>query len=149
MHISYDMVYADFLSKISEYSFLSIPEEDRTEMLFGFMKRALVQFKKNCKYDLISSMDDEQKVFNIEVSEDDADDLIDIISEGMIVQWLKPYYYRQELLESVLNTKDFTSYSPAELLLRVGDAYRGAQKTFTQRIREYSYNNGRLSDLHI
>ncbi len=149
MHISYDMVYSDFLAKISEYSFLSIPEEDRTEALFGFMKRALVQFKKNCKYDLSSSMNDEKKEFDIEIPEGEIDDLVDIISEGMVVQWIKPYYHRQELLESVLNTKDFTSYSPAELLLRVGDAYRESQKNYTQRIREYSYNNGRLSDLHI
>ena len=67
----------------------------------------------------------------------------------MIVQWLKPYVYRQELLENTLNTKDYTTYSPAELLHRVGEAYKKAQKDYVQAIREYSYNNGKLSELHL
>ena len=67
----------------------------------------------------------------------------------MLVQWLKPFVYKQELLENVLNTKDFTTYSPAELLMRVGNAYSKAQKDYTQKIREYSFNHGDLTDLHL
>ena len=85
----------------------------------------------------------------VDVKEEDEDELIEIISEGMVVQWLKPYVYKQELLENVLNTRDFTLYSPAELLLRVGNAYAKAQKDYTQMIREYSYNHGDLTVLHL
>ena len=67
----------------------------------------------------------------------------------MVVQWLKPYVYKQELLESTLNTRDFTAYSPAELLRRVGDAYTKAQKDYIQMVREYSYNHGDLTVLHL
>ena len=67
----------------------------------------------------------------------------------MLIQWMKPYVYKQDNLENVLNTRDFTTYSPAELLLRVGNAYAKAQKDYTQMIREYSYNHGDLKDLHI
>jgi len=67
----------------------------------------------------------------------------------MVVQWLKPYVYKQELLENVLNTKDFSTYSPAELLLRVGNAYAKAQKDYLNMIREYSFNHGDLTDLHL
>ena len=56
---------------------------------------------------------------------------------------------KQELLENSLNTADFTTYSTAELLLRVGNAYAKAQKDYTQMIREYSYNHGDLSELHL
>ena len=65
------------------------------------------------------------------------------------MQWLKPYAYSQEILENVLNTRDFTTYSPAELLMRVGNAYEKAQNDFTRMIREYSYNHGDLTDLHL
>ena len=54
-----------------------------------------------------------------------------------------------QLLQNVLNTRDFTQYSPAELLLRVGNAYAKAQHDYTQMIREYSYNHGDLGDLHL
>lgn len=149
MSISYDLFTGAFLSKISEYEFLKLTEEDRTEIIDGYMKRAIANFKKNCKYDLSSTSDDMIREFSIDVDDEDMDELADIISEGMIVQWLKPYTYKQELLENILNTRDFTTYSPAELLYRVGNAYSKAQKDYTQMIREYSYNHGDLSDLHL
>lgn len=149
MRIPYDSFLGAFLSKISEYDFISLPDEDRNAIVDGYMKRAVATFKKNCKYDLSSNSDDESREFAVDIPETDADELIDIISEGMVVQWLKPYVYKQELLENTLNTRDFTTYSPAELLHRVGEAYKKAQRDYTQAIREYSYNNGKLSDLHL
>ena len=149
MSIPYDSLLGAFLSKISEYDFISLPEEDRNAIVDGYMKRAVKKKKKNCKYDLSSNADDESREFAVDIPETDADELIDIISEGMVVQWLKPYVYKQELLENTLNTRDFTTYSPAELLHRVGEAYKKAQRDYTQAIREYSYNNGKLSDLHL
>ncbi len=62
----------------------------------------------------------------------------------MIVQWMKPLTYRQENLEAFLNTKDFSSYSPAELLLRVGNAYATAKRNYINMMREYSYVHGDL-----
>jgi hypothetical protein len=53
------------------------------------------------------------------------------------------------ILQNVLNTRDFIQYSPAELLMRVGNAYTQAKKDYTQMIREYSFNHGDLSDLHL
>lgn len=149
MSVSYDIFTNAFLSKVSEYDFLSLPESDRESIVDGYMKRAITAFKKNCKYDFTSTANDEDRVFNVDVPNKDVDELAEVISEGMIVQWLKPYVYKQELLENVLNTKDFTTYSPAELLMRVGNAYSKAQRDYTQAIREYSYNNGKLSDLHL
>lgn len=148
MGISYDILTNAFLSKITEFELFQLPEYDRNDVVEGYMKRAVAAFKKICRYDL-SLCDDDLKEFSDDFLEEDVDEIIDIISEGMVVQWLKPYVYRQELLENVLNTSDFTTYSPAELLLRVGNAYSKAQKDYTQMVREYSYNHGNLSELHI
>ena len=147
MTISYDAIIKIFLSKITDFDFLQFPEEDRTSTADGYMKRAVVAFKKVCKYDL-TAYDDALRLFTEDFDEADIDELLDIISEGMLIQWLKPYVYNQELLENALNTTDFTTYSPAELLLRVGNAYAKAQKDYTQMLREYSYNHGNLSELH-
>lgn len=149
MGIPYDVFAGAFLSKITEFEFLQLAEEDRTSIVDGYMKRAISAFRKNCKYDLTSTADDALREFSVNIADADIDELVDIISEGMVMQWLKPYVYKQELLENVLNTRDFTTYSPAELLLRVGNAYAKAQKDYTQMIREYSYNHGDLSDLHL
>lgn len=148
MSISYDAITHAFLSKITEFEFLQIPEEDRTSIIDGYMKRAITAFKNVCQYDL-SLCDDVLREFTDDFDQADIDELLDIISEGMVVQWLKPYLYKQELLENALNTADFTTYSPAELLMRVGNAYEKAQKDYTQLVREYSYNHEDLSELHI
>lgn len=148
MNISYDTIIDAFLNKITEFEFVELFEKDRIEIIDGYMRRAVNQFKKNCKYDL-TKKDELSREFTDDFSEEEIDEIVDIISEGMIVQWLKPYVYKQELLENTLNTNDFSTYSPAELLLRVGNAYSTSQKDYTQMIREYSYNHGDLTDLHI
>lgn len=149
MSIPYDLFAEAFLGKISEFNFIQLAEADRTAVVDGYMKRALSAFKKNCKYDLFTTCDDTTRCFMVEIPSSDIDEIADIVSEGMIVQWLKPFVYKQELLENALNTRDFTTYSPAELLLRVGNAHNNAQKDYIQKIREYSFNHGDLTDLHL
>lgn len=149
MSIPYDTFIGAFLGKITEYELNALQEVARDETVYGYMKRAISGFKKNCKYDLTTTRNETDKVFNVDIPDEDIDDIVDIVSEGMVVQWLKPYVYKQELLENAINTRDFTTYSPAELLMRVGNAYDKAQKDYLQMIREYSYNHGDLSDLHL
>lgn len=149
MSISYDVFTGAFLSKITEYDLLELNELDRSMTVDSFMKRAISSFKKICAYDLTGTANDELREFDIDIADEDLDELVDIISEGMVVQWLKPYLYRQEILENLLSTRDFSTYSPAELLLRVGNAYAKVQRDYTQMIREYSYNHGDLTDLHL
>lgn len=149
MGIPYDVFTGAFLSKVSEFEFLKLDDNTRTETIDGYMKRALSRFRKNCKYDLFTTGDDDTRQFDISITEDDLNEILDIVSEGMVVQWLRPYVNQQELLQNVLNTKDYTQYSPAELLMRVGNAYAQAKKDYTQMIREYSFNHGDLTDLHL
>lgn len=149
MSVPYDKFTGAFLSKVSEYEFVNLKDFERNGLIDGYMKRAIAAFKKICKYDLSTTGDDIIREFDIDVDDGDLDELVDIISEGMIVQWMKPYTYKQENLESVLNTKDFMTYSPSELIMRIGNAYAAAQKDFTNMMREYSYNHGDLADLHL
>ena len=149
MNILYDNLHGAFLSKIAEFDLMELPEENRIDLVDGYMKRAVSEFRKNCRYDLFTTQDDEARLFTEEVADEDADELIDIISEGMVVQWLKPYLFRQEVLENAMNTRDFTTYSPATLLMRLGEAHTTALNRYTQMIREYSYNHGDLSQLHM
>lgn len=148
MSVPYDVFTGAFLSKVTELNF-PVRDYERNGMIDGYMKRAIAAFKKICRYDLSSTADDVVREFSVDVETDDMDELADIISEGMLVQWLKPYVYKQENLENVLNTKDFSTYSPSELLLRIGDTYKSAKKDFVAMMREYSYNHGDLSDLHL
>ena len=149
MSVSYDLFAGAFLAKISEYEFIQLPAADRNTIVDGYMKKAIAAFKNNCEYDFTSTANDETRSYDIDIKSTDIDELTEIISEGMVVQWLKPYYYQQELLQNAISTRDYATFSPAELLKRVGDAFQKVQKDYVQMIREYSYNHGDLSDLHI
>lgn len=149
MNIPYDLFDAAFLSKITEYDFIRFDDEDRTKIVDDYLKRAITAFRKNCKYDFTATENDEDRVFDVDVASEDVDELVEIISEGMLVQWLKPFVYRQENLENALSTRDYSVFSPAELLMRVGNAYSKAQKDYTQMIREYSFNHNDLTVLHL
>ena len=124
-------------------------EYERNHLIDGYMKRAIAAFKKVCKYDLTTTADDMVREFDTDIEAEDLDEIVEIVSEGMLVQWMKPYTYKQENLESVLNTRDFTTYSPSELLLRISATYAAVRKDFTNMMREYSYNHGDLSSLHL
>ncbi len=149
MSISYDVFTNSFLSKITEYDFLELTKEERENVVDNYMYKSINAFKEVCQYDLMSHRNISERQFDIDIPESDIEEIADIVSEGMVAQWIKPYVYNQEQLQNVLNTRDFTTYSPAELLMRVNGTYKDVQKNFINMIREYSYRHGDLSVLHI
>lgn len=149
MSVPYDKFTEAFLSKVTEFEFVNMRDFERNGLIDGYMKRAISAFKSVCQYDLSSTADDVIREFNVDIPAEDIDEIVEIVSEGMLVQWMKPYTYKQENLELVLNTRDFTTYSPTELLNRISTAYAKAQKDFVSMVREYSYNHGDLTDLHL
>lgn len=149
MSVPYDKFTEAFLQKVTEYEFIRLSDYERNHLIDGYMKRAVAAFKKVCKYDLATTADDVVREFDVDIEAGDLDEIVEIVSEGMLVQWMKPHTYKQENLESVLNTRDFTTYSPSELLMRISAAYAAARKDFTNMMREYSYNHGDLTDLHL
>ena len=148
MGVSYDLFTAAFLGKVTEYDFIPLEQYNRNSIVDGYMVRACAQFNKICKYDLLAR-DDAVREFMTDIPDDEIDEIVDIVSECMLVQWMKPYMYRADNLENVLNTADFSAYSPAELLYRITSAYKMAKRDFTNMMREYSYNHGDLSDLSL
>lgn len=141
MSVPYDMFINAFLGKVTEYDFINLDEYDRNNIVEGYMKRACSQFDKICKYNL-TDQDDIVRRFNIDIPDDEIDEILDIVSEGMLVQWMKPYVFKQDNLVQLLNTKDFTAYSPAELFRQVNSAYSSVSKNFTNAMRELIISSG-------
>lgn len=150
MDISYDRFTEAFLHKITEYDFCRLPQEDRQAIVDGYMKRACAKFSEVCKYDIVTG-DDENRIYTVDdtITDDEIWEIIDIVSEGMVYQWFKHFFNKQENLENMLTTNDYSRYSPAELTYRITNAYKNIQKDFTNMVREYSYRHGDLTDLWI
>lgn len=148
MGVSYDVFAKAFLEKVKEYDFLSLEEASRTELVDDYMKRACSRFNRVCAYDIVTG-DDNARELDADIPPDEIDEIADIVSEGMLEQWLKPQMYKQENYENMLNTTDFNGFSPAELLYRITSAYNACKRDFRNAINDYSYNHGDLTDLHL
>lgn len=149
MEIKYDVFAGAFLAKITEYNYAWMDAETRESIVDSYMKWACSEFNRLCKYDLCHG-DDKTRTFTIDgITSGELDEIVNIVSDGMLVRWLQQYVYKQENLENMLNSSDFSAYSPAELTYRLNTAYTTCRKTFFDEMNHYSYNHGDLSDLHL
>lgn len=148
MGVPYDVFSGAFLGKITERNF---PQDRHLTMKIvdGYMKRAIAQFKHICLYDLSTTGDDVVREFKVSIESGDLEELADIISEGMLVQWMKPYVNRSDSYENLLSTRDYTVHSPSELIKAMRADYTDTRRAFMNMMREYSYNHGDLTELHL
>ena len=140
MATEFDAVYGIFLAKVSDYDLADMVETDAKAIMSDYMKQAIGKFGESCKKDLTSVT---QTGF--------TDDLtyfeIDIISELMVEAWCKPRLYNLDLLRNKLSTKDFTTFSPANLLDKVREVYEQSHKRARSMINEYSFRENDIGEM--
>lgn len=137
---AYTTIYNSFLDKVNDYDLADMTAELAQTSMRGWLNQAVVRFLESCKKDLTQT---EEGGFT-----EDLDLMeIDILTEGMVEAWLKPIRNNLDLLRNALNTKDFTTYSPANLLDKVNDTYSMAHANFLSRIKEYSFIRNDVGDL--
>lgn len=149
MALSYDDLTRAFLSKVAEYDFAQMLSEDREEIVDGYMKSAVAHFSRITRLPIAPTANDYVREYEYELEEDVYEETVEIISTGMVVQWLTPFLYTQDLLERSLNTNDFTQYSPAELLKQIKSTRADASKEFRNSCKDLSYSLGDLTELHM
>lgn len=149
MTVSYDIFTEAFLSKVTEYRFPNFTETNRQALVDGYMKRACAKFGEVCKYNIMDG-DDDTRTFELgDIGAGELAEIADIVSEGMLVQWMKPYVFMQKNLEMILVTSDHSVHSQAELLNRITGLYTLCNENYVNMVREYSYRHGNLAELHV
>ena len=141
MATPYSDVIDIFLIKVSDYDLPKLEELEREEIVSSYMKSACSKFK-SCKVNL-DDVNDELKQFNQSLTFD----IIDIISEGMITEWLKPKVMNSEILKNSLSTKDFSLYSPANLLKEMRETLKISKADYRSMINDYSFKNADFTKL--
>lgn len=145
MATSYSEIYQAFMYKIEGYKLTMLLIEDREKIIGIYMTSVCRKIQSKCKkYVNLTDRDDELQQFNTDIDED----MIDIIAECMITEWLKPKIYSDELLESRLNTKDFTEFSPAKLIEHTRYVYEMSVKASTAMVNNYTYSHGDIADVN-
>lgn len=144
MSTKYSEVFSVFLGKIKEYNYIDLDEDDVENEIMSYLNLSCSKFDEVCKKDLFDR-DEENLCFNDTLTFRE----IDIITDGMVCYWLKPYVYCSDNLSNILSSKDFSLYSPANLLKEIKGVYTDITIDFEQNIKDYSYTFGDIGGLHI
>ena len=140
MATDFSVVYGSFLGKVTDTDLSDMTEANANSVMSDLLKQATVKFSESCKKDLSNVT---QTGFV-----DDLDDYeIDILSELMIEAWYKPHVNYTDLLRNKLSTKDFTTFSPANLQKENRESYELAHKRARSMINEYSFRMNNIGDL--
>jgi len=139
MPTPYATVYKKAMSKITEPEFLDMLTEEREEMLYEYMQSACADFNRLCKQDL-TDVDDELQQFNADLDPT----VIEVLAYGICYYWLEPIVLNSDNFRLFLNTKDFNTASPANLLSKAQDIRDYNLKLFYHKMRAYSYHNNSL-----
>ena len=140
MATDFSVVYGSFLGKVTDTDLSDMTEANANSVMSDLLKQATVKFSESCKKDL-SNVTQTGFVDNLDNYE------IDILSELMIEAWYKPHVNYTDLLRNKLSTKDFTTFSPANLQKENRESYELAHKRARSMINEYSFRMNNIGDL--
>lgn len=142
MATPYSDVIDVFLGKVNDYDLPKFTDTEKVDIVTGYLKSACRKFYKICVIDL-TDRDDNLAQFNQTLD----DEVIEILSELMMVEWLKPKMLSSENLKNCLSTKDYVLFSPANLLNAVRETYELCKKDTKSSINNYSFVHADFNEL--
>lgn len=138
----FDDIYSRAISRFSDYDFLQISSSSREAILERYLYSAISDFERVCLFDL-SNIDLVNKAFV-----DDLDnESIEILALGIDYYWFSAKVQNSELLRNSLSTKDYTFFSPANLLRELRNVRNDLKSELKHRITTYSYDHGDIAGL--
>lgn len=158
MATTYSVIYDAFLDKITDPDLLSLADDVREDTKRAYLEYAV----KKCKRYVGDVNLDERTVVDVEPTSeyyddchpyegafeaDLSDEVVVMLTEYMVEAWLKPYLHNADLLRLHMNTKDFNTTSPANLVEKIGIRYDEARRRARSLRNEYTYVVNDISSL--
>lgn len=140
MATEFSVIYGSFLSKVTDNDLADMTEEAANIVMSDLLQQAIVKFSESCKKNLADT-DSTGFVDDLDIYE------VDILSELMVEAWYKPHLNFTELLRNKLSTKDFTTFSPANLQKENRESYELAHQRARSMINEYSFRMNNIGEM--
>ncbi len=141
MATPYEVIFNKFLSKISDYEYINLSENELYDELEDFLKSSIPKFTTARK--LLSNRDETLKQFN-----SDLDDyVVETLVTLMMVEYLSPKIYESSLLKQSLSSKDYAMYSQANHIKQITDLRDKKKQEAKRMVTEYTYLNLNMDDL--
>lgn len=150
MATAYSVIYDAFLDEITDPDLLLLADDVQDSIKRSYLEYAV----KKCRdytddvdlslrtvidVDPTSEYYDAYNPYEDAFEADLPDDVIVMLVWYMVVAWLKPYINNAELLRLHMNTKDFNTTSPANLLEKIGIRFDEARKRARSLRNEHTY----------
>lgn len=155
MATTYSEIYEEFLDRITDPDLLLLSELSQEET-----KRVYLEFAVQKIQDYVTKTADLTRRTTVEIEnefgeleeteafEDDLDNNIRVmLADYMTLAWLRPYMNNADLLRLHMNTKDFNTTSPANLLEKIGERFDEARRRARSLRNEYTYFTNDVSAL--
>ena len=142
MSTPFSDIYNRAMFKFSDYEFLKLTDVDKEYILESFLKSAQSDFEKKCRVDL-SLVNDEDKEYELDLD----NECIEILASGVAYYWASSKLLDSDILRNKLSTKDYSYFSPANLLRELTAFKESLYKEFRNKMTEYTYYSGDISTL--
>jgi hypothetical protein len=141
MATPYTDVYDFFLSKVSDYSFLTLTIDELEDQLFKYLRSAIVSFEKP-KVDL-KDRDDTLKQFNNTLNDEEKE----LLAVWMLYHFIRPKVISSENIKQMMSDSDFKIYSQANQLQALSNLMKDLKKEAESLTTKYSYRDRDLRNI--
>lgn len=131
----FDKVYRLFLSKVKDFTFVSYTDEELKDSLNDYLILAVGEFS-SCKKDL-EELTGNGDAFNAYLDNTE----LDILTDYMIVSYLKPKIINVNLLERELTDREFRAYSQANHIKEMISLYKTMVSDVEAKKSRYAFKN--------
>lgn len=142
MPTKFSEVYDRAIFKFTDYSFIGAVSDFKEALLQRYLLATMADFQPT---DIDLSYDIENEQFNSELS----NEVIEILSWGIAYNWINAQAMNSELLRNIIHKKDYTSYSPANLLKEVQTLRDTMRTEFFGRANAYTFAHGDVSSWKV
>ena len=144
MGTKFSEIYDRAVFKFTDYTFITAITDFKEAVMQKYLLSASVDFQPVCDMDL-TQYDLEQEAFNVVLGNEE----IEILSLGIAYYWLSSQVMNRELLKNRIHNKDYTVYSPANLLKELVSLRDTIDSDYKGRINTYSYRHSDIENLKV
>lgn len=134
-------IYNRAIFRFADYDFMKMDIQSREDVLDRYLLSAIGDLKVIIP-DLM-----EYDIYDKEFTNDLDDEVIELLSLGVDYYWFSAKVQNSELLRNSMSTKDFTYFSPANLMRELRNVRNDIKAEYKSAVTIYSYNHGDFSAL--
>lgn len=141
--LNYNIIFSYFLGKVKDFDFVKLDEPEVLEILVEKLHSASATPNIRRMFSSLS-FDDEEREMSYEMryeTDDDQDNefVIALLSEQMVVEWLKPQLYSKVNTSQMYSTKEIKYYSQANHIEQMRGLYEDTVVNVRRMIRDRGY----------